>query len=348
MKKLLVALTAVMLFTAFSFSDKVYAEDMMDKFTKQAIAYSKVERTDEYALDYYKHSAYSEDPAIVAQAKKITEGITNDYEKVQAIFQWATANITYTRTIPSGLKGIEEFKYGVCETFATTTMYLAQAAGFPAKYVSGTLIDSWNDDGTWSGGGHAWTEVYVDGRWMFIDSTGMLFDEPITWWSHTYIGHTYGLKQQDEEAWNGSLYFWDFTENKVLKEVKNFPFNSVVTSTYGFDINDLYLDTKYTKPFTLNTLEVNSQTCAIFVKQPEIYTVTYYIRADNANKSLINYTYVEVKEGSKIKAPKAPTKKGYTFTGWYDDPNPKIAKKWNFKTDKVTSDTWLVARFKKK
>lgn len=83
-------------------------------------------------------------------------------------------------------------------------------------------------------------------------------------------------------------------------------------------------------------------------EEKELITVTYYTQLDNAYKSLIYYAKETVEKGSKLKGPKTPTKKGYTFVGWYDDPNPSYAKKWDFKKDKVTESTILVARFKKK
>lgn len=82
-------------------------------------------------------------------------------------------------------------------------------------------------------------------------------------------------------------------------------------------------------------------------EEKELYNVVYYTQLDNAYKSLIYYAGDTVEKGSKLKEPKAPTKKGYTFVGWYDDPNPDYAKKWNFKKNKVTDNLILVARFKK-
>ncbi len=313
MKKLFVA---VMLFTSIS---------IFSGATAQA-AYT--ERTDAYALDYYKYSAYSDDPAIVAEAQKITAGITDDYEKVRAIYQWAWNNITYTWDIPEGLEGIEQFKYGVCDTFASTTMYLAQAAGFPAKVVGGVLSED----------GHDWNEIYVDGRWVFIDATNGKFDtvRPLS-----YTDYDYSLQTQDEEAWTGSLYFYDIANDKVLKEVKNFPINGVVNSTYGFDIKNLYFDKKYKKQFTLNTMKVNSQNCVIVVKPSVAKQYKVTLKSGSTVLKIVN-----VKENSKITKPANPTRKGYKFVGWYK--TSSYTKTWNFATDKVTKNTTLYAKWMKK
>lgn len=52
---------------------------------------------------------------------------------------------------------------------------------------------------------------------------------------------------------------------------------------------------------------------------------------------------VTVPYNSIITAPTAPTRKGYTFGGWYKDADCKNA--WNFATDKVTADITLYAKW---
>ncbi|MHC5342745.1 InlB B-repeat-containing protein, partial [Listeria welshimeri] len=52
-----------------------------------------------------------------------------------------------------------------------------------------------------------------------------------------------------------------------------------------------------------------------------------------------NVTYNEL-----VPEPVAPTKEGYTFTGWYDAPTG--GTKWDFETDKMPSnDMTLYAQF---
>ncbi len=313
MKKLLMA---VMMFTAVT---------IFSGITAQA-AYT--ERTDEYALDYYKYSAYSDDKYIKAEAQKITAGLTTEYEKAQAIYQWAWDNMVYTNDIPDGLTGIDEYKYGVCWTFANTTMYLAQAAGLPAKVVTGYLVGGIN--------GHAWCEIYVDSRWLCVDAANGIFDKSR---SLMYKNYEYSIKTQDEEAWTGSLYFVDIDKDKVLKEVKNFPLNGLVTSTYGFDIKNLYTNPYDMTKLTLNTFKVDSQHSIIYVKQVKKYTVSL-----KSNGKVIKT--LTVNANSKIAKPATPTRKGYKFVGWYK--TSSFTKAWNFNTDKVTKNTIIYAKWQKK
>lgn len=310
------------------------------------------ERTDEYVQDFYQNKGnldYFKKTGILKQAKSIVSGITDDYEKVKAIQSWVYANIDYDWAAFYGTASLRYLsaddvltgKITVCEGYANLTVALMQAAGFPAKKITGTAngVNGW--------GGHAWTEVYVDNRWVFMDSTwgDNYFDMPLIQYSIDHHRDDRGTFDEDNDIWEGELEFLD-TSNfcEVLKSVPGFHVGDVVESTYGFNIKNLYLDAKCSKPFTLNTFKVDSGNFAIFVKTPKTCSIVYYLQADNAYKSLINYTSADAKEGSKLKAPKTPTKKGYTFVGWYEQDS---GKKWNFKTGKVKDDTLLVAHFRK-
>lgn len=116
---------------------------------------------------------------ITAKAQEITSGLSGDYAKAQAIFQWMTKNITYDYEFFSEqkdstyLKAEDVLKYRltVCEGFSALTQALLQSVGIPAVYVSGWVGEAesywtafWKDL-------HAWNMAYVDGRWIIIDST---------------------------------------------------------------------------------------------------------------------------------------------------------------------------------
>ncbi|MFQ9901430.1 MAG: InlB B-repeat-containing protein [Ruthenibacterium sp.] len=50
--------------------------------------------------------------------------------------------------------------------------------------------------------------------------------------------------------------------------------------------------------------------------------------------------------GDLVQRPEDPVKEGYTFEGWYWDDEYKLA--WNFDTDTVTGDMYLVAKWAEK
>ena len=67
------------------------------------------------------------------------------------------------------------------------------------------------------------------------------------------------------------------------------------------------------------------------------YTVTYNTNGGSA------VAPVTVSENSKLIAPTAPTKAGYTFLGWYKD--AAFTNSWNFDVDTVTGNTTLYAKW---
>lgn len=64
---------------------------------------------------------------------------------------------------------------GHCEYFATATTLLLRAAGIPARYVVGYLVDEYsaleNAFIARARHAHAWSEAYVDGHWQLVDTT---------------------------------------------------------------------------------------------------------------------------------------------------------------------------------
>ena len=385
MKKTLLAIALVtILFTIIS-ATPIYAAGNYEANLKIV----QNERTDEYVLDYHKNkwlfdnSNYVE---VINQAKIITAGITDDYAKVKAIHDWVSNNVwydidaRYDTSLPLYIQPYDVLKYKrtVCEGYARLTVALLQASDFPAKLIHGELINGTSDNG------HAWTEVWVNGRWVFIDTTAdsfnayvdgqfgeklpcksEYFDMSLADYSREYNIDEFDFKELDRDVWTGSLYFYDIANDKILKEIKNFPLNGLVTETYGFDINDLYNDNQCTDRFKLNTMRVDSTDNVIVVNvshtktrphvrynvvDPQGYMINYedsfYTNFDYnygedgyyknyygyINKEIPSYLVVPV--GELLKEPVDPVLKDYTFIGWY---NIETGKKWNFATDKFTT-----------
>ncbi|MHC5507914.1 InlB B-repeat-containing protein, partial [Listeria welshimeri] len=70
-------------------------------------------------------------------------------------------------------------------------------------------------------------------------------------------------------------------------------------------------------------------------------TINQYTAKLDAEGTIVseNVTYNEL-----VPEPAAPTKEGYTFTGWYDAPTG--GTKWDFETDKMpANDMTLYAQF---
>ncbi|PFM79291.1 hypothetical protein COJ46_13435 [Bacillus sp. AFS077874] len=66
------------------------------------------------------------------------------------------------------------------------------------------------------------------------------------------------------------------------------------------------------------------------------YTVKFNSVGGTISTRTVNYN-------STISQPASPTRKGYTFLGWYKDASGKVA--WNFAKDKVTTNTTIYAKW---
>ncbi|MBQ2384189.1 MAG: transglutaminase domain-containing protein [Oscillospiraceae bacterium] len=100
----------------------------------------------------------------------------------KAIGQFVEASARYdlqTQRMPQDRKDLaiwflQEADRGYCVHFATAATVLLRAAGIPARYVEGYLVQA--QEGRVSlvreSAAHAWTEYYVDGvGWMILDAT---------------------------------------------------------------------------------------------------------------------------------------------------------------------------------
>ncbi len=82
-------------------------------------------------------------------------------------------------------------------------------------------------------------------------------------------------------------------------------------------------------------------------KEPEnfTFTVTFDLRGKGtALSEYASVAYTNVKKGSMVKEPTAPTAKGYQFTGWYKE--AECTTLWDFEIDVVNGDTTLYAGWK--
>lgn len=149
-----------------------------DAFFRLNTSYDKNEKifkkryTSKAALWAFTRPYYSDDKEkheIIKQtAEKIVAPGDSDYEKVRKVHDWVANNIWYDldyfqgRTDTTEIEPIEvlKSKKTICDGYSRLTMVLLRALGIPARYVKGS-----------AGGLHAWNEVYVDGRWIIMDTT---------------------------------------------------------------------------------------------------------------------------------------------------------------------------------
>ncbi len=115
-------------------------------------------------------------------AAELTEGMVSYYHKAQAIGDYVRASAsynTYTQRMPSGENDfakwfLEQSDTGYCVHFATSAAVLLQAAGIPARYVTGYVADlrSGTTKVVQSDDSHAWVEYWLPGYgWTILEAT---------------------------------------------------------------------------------------------------------------------------------------------------------------------------------
>ena len=129
----------------------------------------------------------SDDPELIAKAKELTEGITTDYKKAQAIFEYVNVNMSYdTSTMYANKGSISALKSmrGVCEEFTTLFVAMCRALDIPARAVEGYKLEdvyasgdtnNKSGDDLYLGKGiinHVWAEIYLaEFGWVPVEPT---------------------------------------------------------------------------------------------------------------------------------------------------------------------------------
>lgn len=94
----------------------------------------------------------------------------------------------YHYTLQPGLLGnnpVDEFMFdtqqGYCEHYSSAFTLMMRAAGIPARVVTGYLGGEMNEDYmiVRQSDAHAWSEVYLDGRWQRYDPTAAVAPERV-------------------------------------------------------------------------------------------------------------------------------------------------------------------------
>jgi len=121
----------------------------------------------------------------IKKADELTEGMTDDFEKIDVIYDYIITNIEYdtekANTVKSGyLPCIDEiFKAnkGICFDYASIMAAMLRSQDIPAKLVTGyssnlNTFHAWNEVYTEETGWIKLNEMYFDGyQWKLMDST---------------------------------------------------------------------------------------------------------------------------------------------------------------------------------
>ncbi|WP_281963623.1 DUF3488 and transglutaminase-like domain-containing protein [Acinetobacter johnsonii] len=146
----------------------------------------------------------------------------NPNRYIQNVLQWYRNN-GFSYTLQPGLLGqhrIDEFlfqsKQGFCEHYASSFAMLMRYVGIPARIVVGYQGGQSSPDAkSWEVrqlDAHAWTEVFVDGRWNRYDPTAMIAPQRIEQGMQD-------LMSQDASVWGDSSR-WHVQRYSVLNKMR--------------------------------------------------------------------------------------------------------------------------------
>lgn len=105
------------------------------------------------------------DELLIKKTKEVIGDETDDWEKVKLIVAWVRENMSFDAGIAlaNSREVIRDLR-GTCISYAMLTSTMSKAAGIPARFLMGYVYV----DGAW--GGHAWSEVNINGQWIPIDA----------------------------------------------------------------------------------------------------------------------------------------------------------------------------------
>ncbi len=128
-------------------------------------------------------------PRAVALARELRRDASSDEEFLRRVLRmFREQEFFYTLQPPAlGDQPVDDFLFttraGFCEHYASAFAVLARAAGLPARVVAGyqggernPVADYWI---VRQSDAHAWTEVWLDGRWVRYDPTAAVAPERI-------------------------------------------------------------------------------------------------------------------------------------------------------------------------
>ena len=119
-----------------------------------------------------EHIPEAELAVIRAEVEKIVAGLTSDFERLRAISYWVSTHIYYDfdalvrpqLTRNWTIRGSQVYmvfmnRHGICIDYSQLLDAMLYTVGIPSRIMASQAPY------------HAWNEVYVDGRWIFVDAT---------------------------------------------------------------------------------------------------------------------------------------------------------------------------------
>lgn len=132
------------------------------------------------------YSIAHRDGDIEDMAKEITADCENDYDRALALHDWICENIYYDEdsitdegnTAPYTATQVLRERRAVCLGYANLYAAFLRSLDIPTNVVAGYGLGVGTGDNRWNeenietiDSNHAWNEVYIDNRWVIVDTT---------------------------------------------------------------------------------------------------------------------------------------------------------------------------------
>ena len=107
--------------------------------------------------------------------RRLTEGLSSEYDKVKAVYRWLTDKIYYDNDAFANSNAnnnpywVYQNRRAVCEGYTRLMVELLSLLRIPSVVVIGDVGEVPVRD--LSGSNHAWIAAYADGRWFYADPT---------------------------------------------------------------------------------------------------------------------------------------------------------------------------------
>ncbi|REK69292.1 transglutaminase domain-containing protein [Paenibacillus paeoniae] len=141
------------------------------KVVKQSSLQLKLKDENVIYLNSVQNISWTSTDKATAKAQELVKGKKTDEERVKAIYNFITTTIVYdnklAKAVPSDyLPDIERtltMKKDICYGYASLFAAMLRSLDIPTKLVMGNTeyVDVY----------HAWNEVYLNGKWVTIDTT---------------------------------------------------------------------------------------------------------------------------------------------------------------------------------
>lgn len=107
----------------------------------------------------------SDDSEVIRIAREATGKVKGDFEKARRLQDWVSKNLDFDLGIAlAPASEVVRNRRGTCIAYAVLLASLERAVGLPSRVAMGYAYAN----GIW--GGHAWTEIFIDGQWVALDA----------------------------------------------------------------------------------------------------------------------------------------------------------------------------------